>query len=62
MSELKNFENLPIGYDEIVNLKNTNISNVEPIILSQIDIIREIIFENRDYENLINSNDFLNQP
>ena len=60
MNELKNFENLPAGYEEIVNLKNTNIIDEEQSILSQIDLIRDIIFGNQRYIDLIESNNYLN--
>ena len=60
MSELKSFENLPAGYEEIVNLKNTNIIDDEQNILSQIDLIRDVIFGNQLYRDLIESNNYLN--
>ena len=60
MSELKNFENLPAGYEEIVNSKNINIIDEEQNILSQIDLIRDFIFGNRRYIDLIESNNYLN--
>jgi len=60
MSELKNFENLPDGYEEIVNLKNINIIDEEQNKLSQIDLIRDFIFGNRRYIDLIESNNYLN--
>ena len=60
MSELKNFETLPAGYEKIVNLKNTNIIDEEQNILSQIDLIRDIIFGNQRYRDIIESNNYLN--
>ena len=60
MSELKSFENLPAGYEEIVNLKNKNIIDEKQNILSQIDIIRDVIFGNQRYGDLIESNNYLN--
>ena len=60
MNELKNFENLPIGYEEIVNLKNKNIIDTDQNLLDQIDSIREIIFGNAKYSDLIESNNYLN--
>ena len=60
MSELKNFENLSAEYEEIVNLKNTNIIDKEYNVLSQIDLIREVIFGNLRYEDLIENNNYLN--
>ena len=60
MNELKNFENIPVGYEEIVNLKTTNIIDEEQNILSQIDLIRDVIFGNRLYIDLIESNNYLN--
>ena len=60
MSELKSFENLPAGYEEIVNLKNKNIIDEKQNILSQIDLIRDVIFGNQRYGDLIESNNYLN--
>ena len=60
MSELKSFEKLPAGYEEIVNLKNTNIIDEKPNILSQFDLIRDVIFGNQSYGDLIESNNYLN--
>ena len=60
MNELKNFDNLPVGYEEIVNLKNKNIVDIDQNLLSQIDSIREIIFGNQKYSDLIESNNYLN--
>ena len=60
MSELKNFENLPAGYEEIVNLKNKNIINEDQNISSKIDLIRDIIFGNKHHVDFIKSNNFLN--
>jgi len=60
ISELKDFEKLPIGYVEIVDLKNKNIIDEEQNILSQINFIRDVIFGNQSYRNLIKSNNYLN--
>ena len=60
MSELKSFENLPAGYEEIVNFNNTNIIDYEQNILSQIDLIKDIIFGNQRYRDLIESDNYLN--
>ena len=60
MSELKSFEKLPAGYEEIVNLKNTNIIDEKQNILSQFDLIRDVIFGNQRYGDLIESNNYLN--
>ena len=60
MNELKSFENLPAGYEEIVNFKNTNIIDDEQNILGQIDLIRDVIFGNQHYRDLIESNNYLN--
>jgi len=60
MNELKNFENLPIGYKEIVNLKNKNIVDTDQNLSGQIESIREIIFGNAKYSDLIESNNYLN--
>ena len=60
MNELKNFEILPIGYEEIVNLKNKNIIDTDQNLLGQIELIREIIFGNAKYSDLIESNNYIN--
>ena len=60
MKELKNFENLPIGYEEIANLKNKNIIDNDQNLLDGINSIREIIFGNLKYSDLIESNNYLN--
>ena len=60
MSELKSFEKLPAGYEEIVNLKNTNIIDEKQNTLSQFDLIRDVIFGNQRYGDLIESNNYLN--
>ena len=59
-NELKNFDNLPAGYEEIVKLKNINIIDEEQNILSKIDLIRDVIFDNQHYKDLIESNNYLN--
>jgi hypothetical protein len=61
INELKNFESLPIGYEDIINLKNTNIINNSQNVLEQIGSIRDIIFDNKSYEDLINTNNYINK-
>ena len=59
--ELKNFENLPIGYEEIANHKNKYIiDDPDQNLLSQINSIREIIFGNMKYSDLIENDNYLN--
>ena len=60
MNELKNFENLPIGYEEIVNLKNKNIIDTDQNLFGQIESIRKVIFGNSKYSDLIENNNYLN--
>ena len=60
MSELKYYKNLPAGYEQIVKLKNTNIIDIDSNLLSDIDLIRDIIYGNYSYEDLVDSNNFLN--
>ena len=60
LNELKNFKNLPVGYEEIVNLKNKNIINSQLITSSQIDLIRDIIFGKISYNDQVETNDYLN--
>lgn len=61
INELKNFESLPVGYEYIINLKNTNIINNSQSKLDQIDSMRDIIFDNKSYEDLINTNNYINK-
>ena len=60
INELKNFESLPIGYEEMVSLKNLNIIEIDKNILSQIDFIREVIFNNQSYKDFTQNNNYLN--
>ena len=60
MSELKNFKNLPAGYEKIVKLKNTNIIDIDPNIFIDLDLMRDVIFGNYSYEDLVDSNKYLN--
>ena len=60
LSELKNFESLPVGYEEMVNKKNRNIIEIEKNTLNQIDLLREFIFGNLNYKDLIETNNNLN--
>jgi len=59
INELKNFKNLPLGYEKIINLKNKNIIDSDQNLLGQIDSIKEIIFGNQKYSDLIESNNYL---
>ena len=60
MNELKNFEKLPVGYENIINLKNKNIIETDKNSLGQINIIRDIIYGKQNYRDLIESNIYLN--
>jgi len=60
INELKNFKNLPNGYEEIVNSKNKNIIDVNQFTLDQIDLIRGVIFGTKNFRDLIESNNYLN--
>ena len=60
MSELKNFEDLPLGYERIVNLKNKNIIQLDQNLIDNIDLIRDIIYGNKNYIDLIGNNIYLN--
>ena len=60
MNELKNFEKLPVGYENIINLKNKNIIESDKNSLGQINIIRDIIYGKQNYRDLIESNIYLN--
>ena len=60
INELKNFENLPLGYEKIVNSKNKNIVDASQSTLDQIDLIRSVIFGTKNFRDLIESNNYLN--
>ena len=60
INELKNFENLPLGYEKIVNSKNKNIVDASQFTLDQIDLIRSVIFGTKNFRDLIESNNYLN--
>jgi len=60
MSELRNFENLPIGYEKIIELKNKYIIEIDQNLSSQINLVRDIIYEKQNYRDLIKSNIYLN--
>ena len=60
IKELKNFENLPTGYEEKVNLKNKNLVDTSQFTLDQIDLIRGVIFGTKNFRDLIESNNYLN--
>ena len=60
ISELKNLKNLPAGYEEIVKLKNKNIIDIHNNLFSDINLMRDIIVGNYSYEELVDSNNYLN--
>ena len=60
INELKNFDNLPLGYEKIVNSKNKNIVDASQSTLDQIDLIRSVIFGTKNFRDLIESNNYLN--
>ena len=60
MSELRNFENLPIGYEKIIELKNKYIIEIDQNLSSQINLVRDIIYEKQNYRDLIKSDIYLN--
>jgi len=60
MSELRNFESLPIGYQEIIELKNKYIIEVDQNLSAQINLVRDIIYEKQNYRDLIESDIYLN--
>ena len=60
MSELRNLENLPIGYEKIIELKNKYIIEINQNLSSQINLVRDIIYEKQNYRDLIKSDIYLN--
>ena len=60
MSELRNLENLPIGYEKIIELKNKYIIEIDQNLSSQINLVRDIIYEKQNYRDLIKSDIYLN--
>jgi hypothetical protein len=60
MSELKSFKNLPVGYEKIVQFKNKNIIDFNLTLFSELNLIRDIIFGNSSYEDIADSNNYLN--
>ena len=60
MSELRNLENLPIGYEKIIELKNKYIIEIDQNLSSQINLVRDIIYEKQNYRDLIKSDIYFN--
>ena len=60
MSELRNLENLPIGYEKIIELKNKYIIEINQNLSSQINLVRDIIYEKQNYRDLIKSDIYFN--
>ncbi len=61
INELKNFENLPEGYEEVVKMKNHNIIYIDNQTSHQnINFIRNFIYGKNNYQDLINVNNYLN--
>ena len=58
--ELNNFDDLPDEYKKVVNFKNKNIVNIEEDLLNNMDLIRDIIFGNQEYIDIIDNNKYLN--
>ena len=60
-NEVKSHEQLPEGYIEILNSKNQNILDIDYKNFSQeFETIKSIVFGNRNYQNSIETNDYLN--
>ncbi len=60
MSELRNLENLPIGYEKIIELKNKYIIEIDQNLSSQINLVRDVIYEKQNYRDLIKSDIYFN--
>ena len=60
--EVKNFDNLPEGYLDLLSNKNVNISNINyESFSSNLELVKGIIFGNQNYQNIIETNDYLNR-
>ena len=60
--EVKNFDNLPKGYLELLSTKNLNISNIDyENFSSNLELIKGIILGNQNYQNIIETNNYLNR-
>ena len=60
--EVKNFDNLPEGYLDLLSNKNLNISNINyESFSSNLELVKGIIFGNQNYQNIIETNDYLNR-
>tara|TARA_B100001093_G_C26057709_1_gene689134 strand:- start:120 stop:494 length:375 start_codon:yes stop_codon:yes gene_type:complete len=58
--ELKNFNKIPDGYLEILNLKSQNILNVDyPRFSDNYNSIKNIIFSKTNYQNTVKTNEYL---
>jgi hypothetical protein len=51
---------LPIGYEKIIELKNKYIIEIDQNLSSQINLVRDIIYEKQNYRDLIKSDIYLN--
>ena len=61
INELKTFKNLPDGYEKIVSKKNMNIIDTDYTKQKkEIMTMQEIIFGNKSYNELIETNNYLN--
>ena len=60
--EVENFDELPRDYLNILNSKNKNILELDyKNSSSKFDLITNLIFGNQDYQNIIETNDYLNK-
>ena len=60
-NEVKGYEELPVGYIEILNSKNQNILDINYKNFSQkYKLLKSIIFGNHSYQKSIETNDYLN--
>ena len=60
--EVENFDELPKGYLDILNSKNKNILEIDyKNFSSKFDLITSLIFGNQEYQNIIETNDYLNK-
>ena len=60
--EVENFDQLPKDYLDILNSKNKNILEIDyKNFSSKFDLIISLIFGNQDYQNIIETNGYLNK-
>ena len=61
-NEIQNLDQLPDGYSNILDIKNQNISEINyKNFIYEYKLIKKIIFGNENYENIIETSEYLNK-